>query len=152
MVRRKSKTRSGGDSVRNGRDDKRVEKFVHFAASSERQDNDSGPSARAVKRAEKRGGTGMWRRGDGVCAKRQYSGSRQRQEDVASPCSVGAIGDNVGGFVPAAEAPHDDRTPFETAGQWYGAEVSPRSNHRHTQVSALTAPSGPKGGLVPTQV
>ena len=69
MVHSKSKSRSAADSVGNGRDDERAEKFVHFAASSERQDDDTRPSARAVKRAEKRGGTGMWRRGDGICSK-----------------------------------------------------------------------------------
>ena len=70
MVRRKSKTRSGSDSIGNGGDDERAKKFVHFAAGSERQDDESSPSARAVKRVEKRGGTEMWRRGDDVSAKR----------------------------------------------------------------------------------
>ena len=68
--------RSATDCVRNGRDDERAEKVVHFAAGLETEDEDRGPTARPMKRAENRGSTGMWRRGDGVCAKRQHNSLR----------------------------------------------------------------------------
>ena len=62
--------RSAADCVRNGRDNERAQKVVHFAAGLEIEDEDKGPTAQPVKRAENKGGSGMWRRGDGVYAKR----------------------------------------------------------------------------------
>ena len=48
------------------RGDERAQKFVHFAIGLEREDKDGRLNAWPVKQADKRGGTRMWRRGDGV--------------------------------------------------------------------------------------